>query len=110
MQHWDDPRAQQAVYLFVHLMSILLQNVWRLACPPENYAFLPLAMQLEFLSSCCKCVLGFNAFRVLACDQKRVRKLQGYVHNMAQTTNYMQSLTRSKQTTERQARKNLAAC
>jgi hypothetical protein len=32
-------------------------------------------------------------------------KLHGYVHNMAQATNRMQSLTRSKQTTERPARK-----
>jgi hypothetical protein len=36
-------------------------------------------------------------------------KLQGYVHNMAQSTKHRQQLTRSKQTTERPARKPLVA-
>jgi hypothetical protein len=37
-------------------------------------------------------------------------KLQGYVHNMAQSAKHRQQQTRSKQTTKRPARKTLAAC
>jgi hypothetical protein len=37
-------------------------------------------------------------------------KLQGYVHNMAQSAKHRQQQTRSKQTTKRPARKTLAEC
>jgi hypothetical protein len=37
-------------------------------------------------------------------------KLQGYVHKMAQSTKHRHQLTKSKRTTERPARKTLAAC
>jgi hypothetical protein len=42
--------------------------------------------------------------------QNIVCKLQGYVHNMAQSTKHRQQLTRNKQETERPARKTPATC
>jgi hypothetical protein len=50
MQHWYDPRAKQASLLFVHLMNVLQQNIWRLAYPPENYACFSLARYATRLS------------------------------------------------------------
>jgi hypothetical protein len=50
---------------------------------------------------------------IVICHNRPVRgmlrctKLEGYVHNMAQSTNRMQQLTRSKQTTERDAKLDL---